>query len=66
VLAWMGRTSRSRRPCARGEVLCTEPGRSHYHPCPDWCRAGSRRQHRMWIGGTEFKRSSKELTAQPA
>src|SRR5882757_1809030 len=29
----MGRTSRSRRPRARGEVLCTEPGRSH--PCPD-------------------------------
>src|SRR5712671_102633 len=29
----MGRTSRSRRPCARGEVLCEEPGRSH--PCPD-------------------------------
>src|SRR5712691_976908 len=29
----MGRTSRSRRPCARGEVLCAEPGRSH--PCPD-------------------------------
>src|SRR6266498_561823 len=28
----MGRTSRSRRPCARGEVLCTEPGKSH--PCP--------------------------------
>jgi RNA-directed DNA polymerase len=28
-----GRTSRSRRPCARGEVLCTEPGKSH--PCPD-------------------------------
>src|ERR1019366_7927882 len=27
------RTSRSRRPCARGEVLCAEPGRSH--PCPD-------------------------------
>ena len=25
----MGRTSRSRRPCARGEVLCAEPGRSH-------------------------------------
>jgi len=33
VLACMGRTSRSRRPCARGEVLCAEPGRSH--PCPD-------------------------------
>src|SRR5207244_6767043 len=28
VLACMGRTSRSRRPCARGEVLCAEPGRS--------------------------------------
>src|SRR5712671_2130355 len=28
----MGRTSRSRRPCARGEVLCAEPGRPH--PCP--------------------------------
>src|SRR5271170_241306 len=38
----MGRTSRSRRPCARGEVLCAEPGRSH--PCPDSCRAGSGRQ----------------------
>src|SRR5260370_22566763 len=32
-LACMGRTSRSRRPCARGEVLCTEPGKSH--PCPE-------------------------------
>src|SRR5215471_9992193 len=32
VMACMGRTSRSRRPCARGEVLCTETGRSH--PCP--------------------------------
>src|SRR5258708_39241837 len=31
-MACMGRTSRSRRPCARGEVLCAEPGRSH--PCP--------------------------------
>src|ERR1700722_13367056 len=28
----MGRSSRSRRPCARGEVLCAEPGRPH--PCP--------------------------------
>src|ERR1700704_3240948 len=28
----MGRTSRSRRPHARGDVLCTEPGRPH--PCP--------------------------------
>src|SRR5712664_3344574 len=28
----MGRTSRSRRPCARGEVLCAEPGRSHPRP----------------------------------
>src|SRR5271167_1330384 len=27
-----GRTSRSRRPCARGEVLCTEPGRPHSRP----------------------------------
>src|SRR6202035_4411966 len=32
-MACMGRTSRSRRPCARGEVLCTEPGKSH--PCPN-------------------------------
>src|SRR3979411_204485 len=32
-MACMGRTSRSRRPCARGEVLCTEPGESD--PCPD-------------------------------
>src|ERR1700739_2293112 len=32
-MACMGRTSRRRRPCARGEVLCTEPGKSH--PCPD-------------------------------
>src|SRR4029077_19393136 len=32
-MACMGRTSRSRRPCARGEVLCTETGRSH--PCPE-------------------------------
>src|SRR5260370_35437953 len=28
----MGRTSRSRRPCARGEVLCAEPGRPHPRP----------------------------------
>src|SRR5262249_44235330 len=27
------------RPCARGEVLCAEPGRSHQRP--DSCRAGS-------------------------
>src|SRR5665811_148577 len=32
-MARMRRTSRSRRPCARGDVLCAEPGRSH--PCPD-------------------------------
>src|SRR5260370_14936934 len=32
-MACMGRTSRSWSPCARGEVLCTEPGKSH--PCPD-------------------------------
>src|SRR6202795_2839112 len=32
-MACMGRTSRSRSPCARGDVLCTEPGKSH--PCPD-------------------------------
>src|SRR5260370_7433528 len=32
-MACMGRTSRRRRPCARGEVLCTDPGKSH--PCPD-------------------------------
>ena len=32
-MACMRRTSRSRRPCARGDVLCAEPGRSH--PCPD-------------------------------
>src|SRR6201981_4173878 len=31
-MACMGRTSRSRRPCARGEVLCTEPGKSHPVP----------------------------------
>src|ERR1700731_3179870 len=40
VLACMGRTSRSRRPCARGEVLCAEPGRSH--PCPDSCAEPAR------------------------
>src|ERR1700730_15260414 len=32
-MAPMRRTSRSRRPCARGDVLCAEPGRSH--PCPE-------------------------------
>ena len=36
----MGRTSRSRRPCARGEVLCAEPGRSH--PCPELCAGPAR------------------------
>src|SRR5260370_104160 len=35
----MGRTSRSRRPCARGEVLCAEPGR--VRPIPDMCGARS-------------------------
>jgi hypothetical protein len=41
-MAWRRGASRSRRPHACGEVLCTKPGRSH--PCPDWCRAGSGRQ----------------------
>src|ERR1700735_231122 len=31
-LAWE-ESRAGRRPCARGEVLCTEPGKSH--PCPD-------------------------------
>src|SRR6266436_6592161 len=39
-MACMGRASRSRRPCARGEVLCAEPGRSH--PCPDSCAGPAR------------------------
>jgi len=46
-----GRTSRSRRPCARGEVLCAEPGRSH--PCPDSCagpaREGDSRTPSMYV-----------------
>ena len=34
-MACMGRTSRSRRPCARGEVLCTEPGKmGQKRKCP--------------------------------
>src|SRR5215510_4737260 len=33
-MAWRGGASRSRRPHARGDVLCTEPGRPH--PCPAW------------------------------
>src|ERR1700732_216744 len=33
VSAFVGRPSPSLSPCARGEVLCTEPGKSH--PCPD-------------------------------
>src|SRR6476660_9831189 len=32
-MAWRRGASRSRRPHARGDVLCTEPGRPH--PCPD-------------------------------
>src|SRR5260370_41557928 len=36
-MACMGRASRSRRPCARGEFLCADPGRSH--PGPDSCAA---------------------------
>src|SRR5260370_35297672 len=32
-MACMGRASRSRGRCARGEVVCTEPGESHR--CPD-------------------------------
>src|SRR5215471_16513835 len=40
VLACMERTSRSRRPCARGDVLCAEPGRSH--PFPDSCTGPAR------------------------
>ncbi len=39
-MACMGRTSRSRRPCARGDVLCAEPGRSH--PCPELCAGPAR------------------------
>src|SRR5215467_9580488 len=31
-MAWRWGASRSRRPHARGDVLCTEPGRPH--PCP--------------------------------
>src|SRR5438445_7712130 len=31
-MACMGRTSRSRRPCASGEGLCREPGKSHSRP----------------------------------
>jgi hypothetical protein len=49
-LAWQ-RTSRSRRPCARGEVLCAEPGRSH--PCPDVsgpAREGKSRTPSMYAG----------------
>ncbi len=34
-------TLRSRRPHARGDVLCTEPGRSH--PCPDFGRGRFRK-----------------------
>ncbi len=34
-------TLRSRRPHARGDVLCTEPGRSH--PCPDLGRGRFRK-----------------------
>src|SRR5215475_10720147 len=52
VLACMGRTSRSRRPCARGDVLCAEPGRSH--PRPD-SYAGPAREgdkpHAEHVGG---------------
>src|SRR6478752_6083261 len=32
-MAWEGGTSRCLRPHARGDVLCTETGRSH--PCPE-------------------------------
>src|SRR5262249_6657613 len=49
IISWRiglhGRTSRSRRPCARGDVLCAEPGRSH--PCPAYLpgRLGKAKSH---------------------
>src|ERR1700720_4988481 len=68
VLACMGRTSRSRRPCARGEVLCTEPGRPH--PCPAGhagpAHEGKSRTMSMYAdeesdeGGVPMKRSNNE------
>src|ERR1700730_15819271 len=64
----MGRTSRSRRPCARGEVLCAEPGRPH--PCPAGhagpAHAGKSRTMSMHAdeesdeGVVPMKRSNKE------
>src|SRR6202011_4306816 len=62
VLACMGRTSRSRRPCARGEVLCAEPGRSH--PCPDSCRAGSGRQMPHAEHAREAPNKGRQLPAE--
>src|SRR5499433_4146119 len=67
-MACMGRTSRSRRPCARGEVLCTETGRSH--PCPERhagpAHAGNSRTMSMYAdedsdeGVVPMKRSNNE------
>src|SRR3979409_2117964 len=47
----MGRTSRSRRPCARGEVLWAEPGRSHSCPAsvPGPAREGKSRTPSMYV-----------------
>src|ERR1700758_3488824 len=53
-MACMRRTSRSRRPCARGEVLCTEPGRPH--PCP----AGHAGPAREGIRRTESMHADEE------
>ena len=52
VQACMGRTSRSRRPCARGDVLCAEPGRSHPYPdsCAGSAREGKSRTPSMYAG----------------
>src|SRR5262245_58671546 len=53
-MAWMGRTSRSRRPCARGDVLCAEPGRSH--PCPDLCARPAREGDKRENGAADRRR----------
>src|SRR5499427_10004502 len=64
----MGRTSRSRRPCARGEVLCTEPGRPHPRPVEHAGPAHEGRSRTMSMHADEesdegvvpMKRSNKE------
>ena len=56
-MAWRRGASRSRRPHARGDVLCAEPGRSH--PCPD-TSAGPAREGRIRTPSMHVEEKSDE------